>query len=495
MRPPPGFAMSAALLLATLAAAAVGGAAPEAAPHGGVWTDAPAGPRPTAPPAIPALLKAAMPAVVGIVATTAPGASAVDPFHEFLEKTYGPTEGREPAPVRGIGTGFLIRKDGLIVTNNHVIEGATDLAVQVGPEASGERVYRGTVVGKDEATDLALLRIEGGPFPVLPLGDSDAVEVGEWVVAIGNPFGLARSVTTGIVSYKGRRDVNPTGRPGYYDFVQTDAAINPGNSGGPLLDARGAVIAINAAVNPSGQGIGFAVPINMFKELARQLESRGHVVRGWMGLSIQEQLSPELAESFGVPGGRGVLITEVVAGGPAARAGLRPGDVVTAFDGEPVSEGWRLRWLTSIAQPGRSVKLAVLREGKPRAIEVALQDKPGENPEPAAPAEVRPRAGLPFGIVAEDRAADESPLGSHGVRIGSIDVRGSGFRAGLREGDVVLEVDGHPVDDRAVFEKQAAAGAGIARLLVRRGQRVMYFGLRRDLPPRPRPQKETARAH
>ena len=174
------------------------------------------------------------------------------------------------------------------------------------------------MVGKDEATDLALLRIEGGPFPVLPLGDSDAVEVGEWVVAIGNPFGLARSVTTGIVSYKGRRDVNLTGKPGYYDFVQTDAAINPGNSGGPLLDARGAVIAINAAVNPSGQGIGFAVPINMFKELARQLESRGHVVRGWMGLSIQEQLSPELAESFGVPGGRGVLITEVVAGGAAA---------------------------------------------------------------------------------------------------------------------------------------------------------------------------------
>jgi serine protease Do len=486
--------MSAALVLAALAAAA-GAAAPEAAPRGGVWTDAPAGPRPAGPPAIPALLKAAMPAVVAIVATTARAPSSADPFHEFLEKTYGPTEGREPTPVRGIGTGFLIRKDGLIVTNNHVIEGATDVAVQVGPEASGERVYRGVVVGKDEATDLALLHIEGGPFPVLPLGDSDAVEVGEWVVAIGNPFGLARSVTTGIVSYKGRRDVNPTGKPGYYDFVQTDAAINPGNSGGPLIDARGAVIAINAAVNPTGQGIGFAVPINMFKELARQLESRGRVVRGWMGLSIQEQLSPELAESFGVPGRRGVLITEVTAGGPAARAGLRSGDVVTAFDGEPVSEAWRLRWLTSIAQPGRSVKLAVLREGKPLAVEVALQDKPGENPGPAAPAEVGPREVGSFGIVAEDRAADESQPTPRGVRIGSVDVRGSGFRAGLREGDLVLEVDGHPVDDRAVFEKQAAAGSGIARLLVRRGQRVMYFGLRHDPPPQPRPQEETARAH
>ncbi len=160
---------------------------------------------------------------------------------------------------------------------------------------------------------------------MLPLGDSERLEVGEWVVAIGNPFGLSRSVTTGIVSFKGRRDVNPSGRPGYYDFIQTDAAINPGNSGGPLLDARGAVIGINAAVNPSGQGIGFAIPIEQLREIGPQLVAQGHVVRSYMGISVQESMSADLAESFGVPGGKGVLVTEVAEAARRARAGLQPG--------------------------------------------------------------------------------------------------------------------------------------------------------------------------
>src|SRR5436853_3062140 len=305
-----------------------------------LWTDAPAAKeRPTAPPvSIAGLVKSSMPAVVGIVATTARG-GANDPFREFLGRMYGQGgSGPSETPIRGIGTGFFIRSDGLIATNGHVIEGATDITVQVGED---ERVYRATLVGHDDATDLALLRIEGDkPFPVLVLGESDRLEVGEWVVAIGNPFGLSRSVTTGIVSFKGRRDVNPSGRPGYYDFIQTDAAINPGNSGGPLLDARGAVIGINAAVNPSGQGIGFAIPINMLKEVLPQLE-KGRVTRSWMGITVQDQLGPDLAESFGVPNGKGVLVTDVVEGGPAERAGLRPGDVVVSFEGEPVTESYR----------------------------------------------------------------------------------------------------------------------------------------------------------
>src|SRR5438876_7006286 len=275
-----------------------------------LWSDAPAAKeRPTAPPiSVAGLAKSSMPAVVGIVATTARG-GANDPFREFRARMYGQGgSGPSETPVRGIGTGFFIRSDGLIATNGHVIEGATDITVQVGED---ERVYRATLVGHDDATDLALLRIEGDkPFPVLVLGESDRLEVGEWVVAIGNPFGLSRSVTTGIVSFKGRRDVNPSGRPGYYDFIQTDAAINPGNSGGPLLDAHGAVIGINAAVNPSGQGIGFAIPVGQLKDVGQQLLS-GRVVRGYMGVSIQESMSAELAESFGVPGGKGVIITEV----------------------------------------------------------------------------------------------------------------------------------------------------------------------------------------
>src|SRR5919204_1118311 len=288
-----------------------------------LWTDSPAArERPTAPPSsIAALVKSSMPAVVGIVATTA-RAGGNDPFRDFLERMYGHGgSGPSETPVRGIGTGFFIRNDGLIATNGHVIEGATDITVQAGDD---ERVYRATLVGHDGATDLALLKVDAGkPFPVLPLGESERIEVGEWVVAIGNPFGLSRSVTTGIVSFKGRRDVNPSGRPGYYDFIQTDAAINPGNSGGPLLDARGAVIGINAAVNPSGQGIGFPIPVAQLKDIAPQLAKSGHVVRGHMGVSIQESMSAELAESFGVPGGKGAIITEVVEDGPGWKAGMR----------------------------------------------------------------------------------------------------------------------------------------------------------------------------
>jgi serine protease Do len=288
-------------------------------------------------------------------------------------------------------------------------------------------------------------------------------------------------VTTGIVSFKGRRDVNPSGRPGYYDFIQTDAAINPGNSGGPLLDARGAVIAINAAVSPAGHGIGFAVPINMLKELAPQLERRGRVVRGWIGLSIQDELTPELAESFGVPNGRGVLITEVLPGGPAALAGVRRGDVVTEFEGEPVSESWRLRWLTSIVAPGRRVKLTLWREGAPLSAQVSLTDKPGEKSE-AAPLlpQAGPAVGL-FGVSLEERRADESQTFPHGVRIGRADVRGSAFRAGVRDGDLVLELDGKPVDDRASFDRASASSEGrVTRLCVRRGSRVLFFGVRRE---------------
>src|SRR2546425_274330 len=296
------------MVLALLIAAA-------AAPHAQkAWTDAPAvATRPTAPPqSIAQLVIQAMPAVVGIVAVTSRG-EPQDPFHDFLERMYG-SGGEREQPVRGIGTGFFVRSDGLVATNGHVVEGATEITVQVGED---ERALRGVLVGKDEATDLALVKVEGGPVPVLGLGGSEGLEVGEWVVAIGNPFGLSRSVTTGIVSFKGRRDVNPSGRPGYYDFIQTDAAINPGNSGGPLLDAKGAVVGINAAVNPSGQGIGFAIPIEQLRDVGPQLAAHGHVVRSYMGISIQETMSAELAESFGVPGGKGVVVTDVAADGPA----------------------------------------------------------------------------------------------------------------------------------------------------------------------------------
>ena len=448
-----------------------------------LWTDAPSGKeRPTAPPAsIAALVHASMPAVVGIIATTARGTDN-DPFHDFLERMYGQGGTPGEAPVRGIGTGFFIRGDGLVVTNMHVVEGATDIAVQVGEE---ERIYRATLLGEDDATDLALLKIEGSaPFPVLPIGESEKLEVGEWVVAIGNPFGLSRSVTTGIVSYKGRRDVNPSGRPGYYDFIQTDAAINPGNSGGPLLDSRGAVIGINAAVNPSGQGIGFAIPIGQLKDVGPQLLAKGHVVRSYMGVSVQEAMSPELAESFGVPGGKGVLVTEVADDGPGAHAGLRPGDVVTSYDGEALVESYRMRWLTASTTPGRKVKLGVWRNGRAMEASVILAEKPGASWQPSrAPVALR-HDQEPFGFAVEEPARDDGDFGS-GVRVAAIDLRSPAYRAGVRQGDLILEVDGSAVPDKPAWRKVIGTlqSRPVSRLYVRRGSKTLFFGLRRDPPP------------
>ncbi|HYS07750.1 MAG TPA: trypsin-like peptidase domain-containing protein [Myxococcales bacterium] len=446
-----------------------------------LWTDAPqAKERATAPPAsIAALVKVSMPAVVGIVATTARSGSN-DPFREFLERMYGQSGGGpSETPVRGIGTGFFVRADGLIATNGHVIEGATDITVQVGED---ERVYRGTLVGHDDATDLALLKIEGDkPFPVLPLGESDRLEVGEWVVAIGNPFGLSRSVTTGIVSFKGRRDVNPSGKPGYYDFIQTDAAINPGNSGGPLLDARGAVIGINAAVNPSGQGIGFAIPVEQLRDVAPQLAARGHVVRSYMGISIQESMSAELAESFGVPSGKGVVVTEVTEDGPAARAGIKPGDVIVSFEGETLVESYRLRWLTARTTPGKRVRVGLWRAGKAQEVQVLLLEKPGAAWEPRPPSPALRRDQEPFGFAVEDPPKDDGDHG-RGVRVSSIDLRGCAYRAGVREGDLILEVDGQPVIDKAAYRKVISSTGPVSRLYVRRGAKALFFGLRREAP-------------
>jgi S1-C subfamily serine protease len=444
-----------------------------------IWTDAPAPrDRPTAPPAsIASVVKGAMPAVVGIIATTA-RVGGGDPFHDFLERMYGSGSGApSESPVRGIGTGFFIRSDGLIATNGHVIEGATDITVQVGED---ERVYRATLVGQDDATDLALLKVEGDkPFAVLPLGDSERLEVGEWVIAIGNPFGLSRSVTTGIVSFKGRRDVNPSGRPGYYDFIQTDAAINPGNSGGPLLDARGAVIGINAAVNPSGQGIGFAIPVEQLREIGPQLVAQGHVVRSYMGLSVQESMSADLAESFGVPGGKGVLVTEVAEGGPAARAGLRPGDVVTAFEGEPVVESYRLRWLTARAAPGHAVNLRIWRAGKEHRVAVMLLEKPAPPYDAPRPGPGLRREQEPFGFAVEEPPRGDVDRG-RGLRVTSVDLRSNAYRAGVREGDLLLSLNGQALGDKLAYQKILSSLPGVSRLYVRRGGKSLFFGLRRD---------------
>jgi serine protease Do len=314
------------------------------------------------------LAQAAMPAVVGVVTTQGAPASTDDALKDLLDRLHD-------GPRRGIGSGFVIHKDGWIITNAHVIEGAEQVEVDLG---ENDPRYGARVVGTDSESDIALLKIQPQrPLAVLPLGDSDKVSVAEWVLVIGSPFGLDHSVTVGVVSHTGRNDISPVGRPGAYDFIQTDASINPGNSGGPMLNLRGEVVGIATAVNATGQGIGFAIPINMAKEIVGQLQSRGRVVRSWLGVAVREVPAGE---------GAGVVVTEVSSGGPADAAGVRPGDVITGIAGHQISNPARLRWYVSTAGVGREVDVRVRRSGATeRTVRVALRAVPTDEAGAAAP--------------------------------------------------------------------------------------------------------------
>jgi serine protease Do len=314
-------------------------------------------------PDLSQLAQGAMPAVVGIVTTQAPPPGATDEqLRELLEKLHD-------GPRRGIGSGFVIHREGWVLTNAHVIEGAATVEVDLG---GGAPRLTARVVGADAEADVALLKVEPErPLAFVPLGDSDRVAVAEWVLVIGSPFGLDHSVTLGIVSHTGRADISPVGRPGTYDFIQTDASINPGNSGGPVLNLRGEVIGIATAVNATGQGIGFAIPINMAKEIVGQLRDKGRVVRSWLGVAVREAPAPD-------DGARnGVLVTEVASGGPAAAAGVQVGDVITGFEGHDIRTPARLRWYVSTAGVGRRVEVRLRRgDGPERSVRVSLAEVP-----------------------------------------------------------------------------------------------------------------------
>ena len=309
------------------------------------------------------LAEAATPAVVGVVTTQAPPPGASDEqLRDLFEKLHD-------GPRRGIGSGFVIHKDGWILTNAHVIEGASAIEIDMG---GGAARLPAKVVGSDSESDVALLKVQvERPLPVVPLGDSDRLAVAEWVLVIGNPFGLDHTVTLGIVSHLGRADISPVGRPGTYDFIQTDASINPGNSGGPVLNLRGEVIGIATAVNATGQGIGFAIPINMAKEILGQLRDNGRVVRSWLGVAVRE------APAAGDGRCPGVVVTDVSTGGPAAAAGLKVGDVITGFQGHDIRTPARLRWYVSTAGVGRLVEVRLRRgEGPERSLRVSLSGVP-----------------------------------------------------------------------------------------------------------------------
>jgi Do/DeqQ family serine protease len=321
------------------------------------------------------------PAVVHISPTQAakrrrpsitPGPFADDPLlKDFFDQFLGPRGPgrREEFQLPGLGSGVIIDKRGFVLTNNHVVRGADGVLLRL----ASKREYQGRIIGADVTTDLAVIQFDPDtPVPVATLGNSDALRVGEWAIAIGNPFGLDNTVTVGVISATGRADV---GIATYENFIQTDASINPGNSGGPLVNLRGEVIGINTAIVASGQGIGFAIPANMVKRITGQLMDRGKVTRGWIGIAT-EPLTTELAQSFGLSETRGAVVARVYPGGPAAAAGLEKNDVVVTFEGIPVEDYRQLQRLSADAEVGKTVKLEIVRNRSRKTIELRVAEAP-----------------------------------------------------------------------------------------------------------------------
>jgi Do/DeqQ family serine protease len=350
---------------------------------------------------------------------------------------------------RAAGSGVIVDPRGYILTNNHVIENAREITVRL----SDSRKFSATLVGRDAKTDLAVLKVDApAPLPAAELADSDRLRVGQWAIAIGNPFGLDRTVTVGIVSATAR---NRVGVATYENFIQTDASINPGNSGGPLLNIDGKVIGINTAIVAAGQGIGFSIPINEAKGVMAQLIATGRVVRGWLGVVIQD-VTDELASSFGVREHDGVLVADIVKGGPADVAGLRVGDIVVDLNGTRIREVPDLQRRVAGVAPGERVRVVVVRDGARQPVTVTIAEMPAEEPTVLALAGAE-GFGLQVEPLSPDAAERLSLFISHGLLV--VDVAGGGpaDRAGLRRGDVILEVARQPITDAQSFGQALAA--------------------------------------
>lgn len=379
-----------------------------------------------------------------------------------------------PTNGTGLGSGFIVHSSGYVLTNNHVIAEADKIQVRL----ANEHEFPATVVGTYAPLDIALLKFEPSePLVAAPLGSSRALEIGEWVIAIGNPFGLNHTVTAGIVSAKGRRDVTPGNEANHARFIQTDASINPGNSGGPLINIHGEVVGINTAINAAGQGIGFAVPIDMVKTVLPQL-ARGHVNRSYLGVLVGP-VNKEVARQIGLERARGALVTEVRPETPAARAGVQRGDVIVGFDGHRIDHWEDLPWLASTAGAERPLKIQLNRKGKARELSVALAPFPEARP-------VAARDPKALGLVVEPLDAERTEeIGldaGDGVVISKVARDGLGAAVGLRPGDVIVQVNYETVSGGAEgFDKLVASvaeGQPLA-LTVRRGQRFIFKVLAR----------------
>jgi serine protease Do len=477
-------------------------------------------PPPGAPSSFAPLAQRLLPAVVNIQTTQAgaqaragrdapevpqapPGSPFEEFFREFLERNrpQGPGQPGRPQPPQrrgqSLGSGFIIDPSGIVVTNNHVIEGADEINVVL----QDNTTIRAELLGADPRTDLAVLRVQHDrPLPSVPFGDSDAAQVGDWVVAIGNPFGLGGSVTAGIVSARGR-DI----RQGLYDdFIQTDAAINRGNSGGPLFNLTGEVIGINTAIySPTGGsiGIGFSIPSNLARNIVAQLRDQGRVRRGWLGVNIQ-QVTDEIAESLGLRNGaRGALVARAQEGGPAAAAGIQAGDVILRFNGQEVREMRNLPRIVADTQVGNQVPVVVWREGREQTLQVTVQELPGEQQQAAVqPNQAQPRqqqlelSGLGLRIspiTPEARERFSLRAESRGVVITEVAPASPAAERELRPGDVIVEVQQErvstPQEVQERLERLRRQNRSTALLLIEGPQGQRWVPLRLNAPQRGAP--------
>ncbi|HSI05144.1 MAG TPA: Do family serine endopeptidase [Myxococcota bacterium] len=462
-------------------------ASPAFAQSSKLFVERPSGAAPlTQIPNFAALAKQVTPAVVSIsveARTKMSRGRGGQDFHWFGPEGPG-QRGPDRDFAKGLGSGFVIRPEGLILTNNHVVEDAERIEVTIEYPNGGERKLSAKVLGTAPEYDVALIQTEeDAKAPVAYLGDSDAVEIGDWVMAVGNPFGLSHSVSTGIISAKERRDIAPSGRSGLYDFLQTDASINPCNSGGPLINMKGEVIGINSAINAQGSGIGFAIPINMVKAMLPDLKSKGRYTRSWIGIRIQG-LSPELAQSYGLSGTSGALVSEVVPQGPAANAGLKEGDVILTFDGKELRRSTDLPLFASMAGIGKEVPLKIWRDRKEQTVKVKLSEFPdgiakaddGTPAGEATPAQL----GMTVGDITPQVQRELELDSDKGVVIRDVQASGLAGRAGLRPGDVLLSVNGQEVRNSKGFvaSVKAIKSGGVMRLQVQRGDAKVYVALK-----------------
>ncbi|HHO76232.1 MAG TPA: DegQ family serine endoprotease [Deltaproteobacteria bacterium] len=435
--------------------------------------------------AFAAVARDASPAVVFIRVEKEVGSSPAMrlPFDDdFFRRFFGqpmpgqPMPGQPQAPqkqkrmVQGQGSGFIITPDGYILTNNHVVGEADKILVKL----LDGREFTAKIIGIDPPTDVAVIKIDAKDLPILPLGDSDKLDVGEWVLALGNPFGLSHTLTAGIVSALGRSSI---GISDYEDFIQTDAAINPGNSGGPLINLEGQAVGINTAIfSRSGgyMGIGFAIPVNMARNIYSQLIEHGNVTRGYLGVTIQE-LNDELAKSFGLKDTGGVLISQVMPDAPAEKAGLKQGDVVIRFNGEPVDSVAPFRNKVALTKPGTKVEITVLRDNKEKTFSVKIEKLTSEVNTAMSEPESIEKLGIGVTTLTKDLAQQHGYEGETGVVVTSVSPDSAAARSGIRPGILIKEVNRKQIKNVKDFEKAVSENGDKPILFLVKDERGTHY--------------------